>query len=68
MRQRIAGAQTIGDDRRGDAGPRDDELAECALWIDIDLARLTGLARPREQARGKALGVALDALERGREE
>jgi len=68
VRQRIAGAQTIGDDRRGDAGPRDDELAECALWIDIDLARLTGLARPREQARGKALGVALDALERGREE
>ena len=52
--QRVARAQAIGNDRGGDAGPRDDELAECTTWVDLDLARL---ARPREEALGETFGA-----------
>jgi len=64
VRQRIASAQAVGDNGDGDAGSRDDELAEPASWVDLDLAWLAGLARPREETLGEALGIALDSLER----
>jgi hypothetical protein len=64
VRERLSGAQTVGDDRGRDAGTRDDELGEGTARLDLRPPAV----RPARGSTGRGVGetfrVALDALER----